>query len=270
MKLAAYESDDHTMIGHVAADGVVTPVDEIEAFWRAPDLALGRAGADPVGALDAMRQRPAVPPSARVICVGLNYRLHAAEANQPIPEVPVIFSRWTRTLGVDGQPAPAVEARFDWEGELGVVVGRPMFRVDEAAAADGVFGYVAFNDLSARTFQMRTSQWTMGKNSDASGPMSPIVTADEVGDPAQGLRLTTRVNDETMQDATTADMIFTVPQLIAYVSQVMTLQPGDLIATGTPAGVGAARRRFLKPGDAVEVEIERVGRVRTPIVAPPA
>jgi 2-keto-4-pentenoate hydratase/2-oxohepta-3-ene-1,7-dioic acid hydratase in catechol pathway len=268
MKIAAYEADGRTLIGKVDADGMVTPLDEIEAFWRAPDQGLARVGASTVGPLSALRQRPAVPPSARVICVGLNYRLHAEEARQPIPEVPVIFSRWTRTLGVDGQAAPAVEARFDWEGELGVVVGRPMFRVDEATAIAGVFGYAAFNDLSARTFQMRTSQWTMGKNSDASSPMSPIVTADEVGDPARGLRLTTRVNDETMQDATTADMIFTVPQLIVYVSQVMTLEPGDLIVTGTPSGVGSARGRYLKPGDVVEVEIERVGRVRTPIIAP--
>ena len=267
MKLVGYDADGVTMIGGVDAAGDVRALGEIQQFWRAQNTT---SDGPVAGNIKSLRQRPAVPPTARVICVGLNYRLHAQEANQPIPQVPVIFARWAQTLTVDGAPAPAIEEKFDWEGELGVVIGRRMFRVDEEQAAKGVFGYAAFNDLSARSFQMQTPQWILGKNSDASGPMSAVVTADEVGDPAKGLRITTRVNGETMQDSTTADMIFSVPKLIAHLSQVMTLTPGDFIVTGTPSGVGMALGKFLKPGDTVEVEIENIGVVRTPIVAPPA
>lgn len=269
MRITAFAQGDRTVVGIVDAEGSVRALDDIGAFWRDPAGKLSAGGGETAGRLGELDERPVVPSSAKVICVGLNYRLHAAEANMPLPEVPVIFSRWTSTLGVDGQPAPQVEEKFDWEGELGVVIGRRMFRVSKEQAAQGVLGYVAFNDLSARSFQMQTSQWTMGKNSPVSGPMSPLVTADEVGDPAKGLRLTTRVNGEIVQDGTTADMIFTVPEVIAHVSQVIELEPGDLIVTGTPSGVGLASGRFLKPGDEVEVEIERVGRVRTPIVAAP-
>lgn len=267
MKIAAFAQGDRTFIGAVGDDGAVYALDEIGSFWRDPDKKLSGARGEAVGKLGEIDERPVVPLQAKVICVGLNYRLHAQEANAPIPQIPVIFSRWASTLSVNGQPAPQIEEKFDWEGELGVVIGRPTFRVSKEQAADAVFGYAAFNDLSARTFQMQTGQWSMGKNSPASGPMSPIVTADEVGDPAKGLRLTTRVNGEVMQDSTTADMIFTVPEVIAHVSQVIALDPGDLIITGTPSGVGLASGRYLRPGDEVVVEIERVGEVRTPIVA---
>lgn len=261
------------MIGLVSPEGAVTPIAPIDRFWTDPAGALSafqsnESGISSAGSLSDLVQRPAVPPTAKVVSIGLNYKLHAAEANLPPPEIPVVFGRWASTLAVDGEPAPMADEKFDWEGELGVVIGQPLFRVDEQQAAAGIFGYVAFNDLSARSFQLQTPQWTMGKNSDASGPMSPIVTPDETGDPAKGLRITTHVNGEIMQDSTTADMIFTVPALIAHVSQVMTLQPGDLMVTGTPSGVGIALSKFLKPGDSVTVEIERIGKVTTPIVAP--
>jgi 2,4-diketo-3-deoxy-L-fuconate hydrolase len=181
----------------------------------------------------------------------------------------VVFGRWANTLCVDGTPAPAIDPKFDWECELGVVIGRRMFRVDKEQGLKGVFGYCAFNDLSARTFQLQTPQWTLGKNSAASGPMSEIVTSDVTGDPGLGLRICTRVNGETMQDSTTADMIFSVGELVAHLSQALILEPGDLIVTGTPSGVGMARGKFLKAGDVVEVEIEKIGVVRTPIIALP-
>lgn len=268
MKIVGFERDGQLMIGVSAADGSVEPLAPMDVFWRAPDALLraARPNAPPIAATQ-LRLRPAVPPAARVICIGLNYRKHAVETNTPIPSVPVVFGRWTRSLSVDGDPAPAIEPKFDWEGELGVIIGRRMFQVDAERGLAGVFGYCAFNDLSARTFQLQTSQWTLGKNSDASGPMSAIVTADEVGNPANGLRLVTRVNGEVRQDSTTADMIFSIGEIVAHLSQVMTLEPGDLIATGTPSGVGLASQTFLKAGDVVEVEIEKVGRVRTPIVA---
>lgn len=271
MKVAAFQQGEDVIVGVVDPDGTVRSAGEINAFWRDPQAALRAVKQDAVGGLDTLQQRPAVPLTARVICVGLNYRLHAQETGSPIPTVPIIFARWACTLSTDGEPAPQIGEKFDWEVELGAVIGRRMFRVTAEQASAGIFGYVAFNDLSAREFQMETPQWTMGKNSDASGPMSPIVTPDETGDPADGLRVTTRVNGETMQDSTTADMIFSVPELIAHVSKVMTLEPGDLIVTGTPSGVGLATGRFLKPGDEVEIEVERIGRVRTPIVeTPPA
>lgn len=267
MKITAFVDSGRTMIGVVDLDDNVWALCEIDAFWRDPQGALAAGRGALAGAYAKIDERPGVPATAKVVCVGLNYRSHATEINAPIPEIPVIFARWASTLSTNGRPAPQVDEKFDWEVELGAVIGRRMFRVSAADAADGIFGYTAFNDLSARGFQMQTPQWIMGKNSDASGPMSPIVTADETGDPAKGLWLKTKVNGETVQNGTTSDMIFTVPAIIAHISQVMTLEPGDLIITGTPAGVGLATGRFLKPGDEVEVEIERIGRVHTPIVA---
>ncbi len=269
MRLAGYEDGGEILIGVVGSDGEVRRIGPRDAFWSGLQNSGAIEPGESAGALSGLRQRPAAPSTARVICIGLNYKLHAAEAGAEIPEVPVVFGRWANTLVCDGDPVPAVDEKFDWEGELGVVIGRTLFRVDEAQAADGVFGYFAFNDLSARHYQLQTPQWTLGKNSDASGPMTPIVTKDETGDPASpGLRIMTRVNGETLQDSVTSDMIFNVPKLIAHLSQVMTLAPGDVIVTGTPSGVGIALGRFLKPGDTVEVEIERIGTVTTPIVEP--
>lgn len=273
MKLVGYEDTGKVMIGALAADGTVAPIAEREAFWR--DTKRHLANADTRGAgrkLQDLRQVHAVPASARVICIGLNYRTHALEAGRgELPKVPVIFGRWTASLVCDGDACPVIEERYDYEGELGVVIGEKMFRVDAATGLEGVFGYCAFNDLSARTFQRATPQWTFAKNAERSGPMSPITTADVVGNPGQGLRLTTHLNGELMQDDNTRDLIFSVGVLIEYISQLMTLNPGDLIATGTPGGVGAARKPpvFLKPGDTVEIEIEKVGKVTNKIVALP-
>lgn len=274
MRLLAYESDNSVLVGRLGADDTITPLGERDAFWRDPGVAaVGAATGDPIRLAD-VRQVPVVPAGARVICVGLNYRNHAMEGGrgeEAIPTTPVIFGRWTASLVCDGDECPVVEDRYDWEGELGAVVGRPMFRVDAAAGLAGIFGYCAFNDLSARTFQRATPQWTMGKNGERSGPMSPITTADEVGDPGDGLHLVTRVNGEVMQDDNTKDLIFPVGVLVEYITQVMQLNPGDLIVTGTPAGVGAARRPpvFLEPGDAVEVTIDKVGTVSNRMVAAP-
>jgi 2,4-diketo-3-deoxy-L-fuconate hydrolase len=274
MRLLAYESNGSVLVGRLGADGAVTPLGERDAFWRDPHAAsTGTSTGDPVQLAD-VRQVPVVPAGARVICVGLNYRNHAMEGGrgeENIPTTPVIFGRWTAGLVCDGDECPVVEDRYDWEGELGAVVGRPMFRVDAAAGLAGIFGYCAFNDLSARTFQRATPQWTMGKNGERSGPMSPITTADEVGDPGDGLHLVTRVNGEVMQDDNTRDLIFSVGVLVEHITQVMQLNPGDLIVTGTPAGVGAARTPpvFLQPGDTVEVEIDKVGTVSNRMVAAP-
>lgn len=269
MKVVGFDLGGRRMIGVPIHNGV-KPIASMDDFWTNPFADAWRnVQSDAIPLTGECRLRPPVPLGARVICIGLNYRQHAEEAGLPIPAVPVVFARWTKSLTIDGTPAPTVDPQFDWEGELGVVIGRPLFRVDPSQGHAGIFGYCAFNDLSARTFQTQTSQWALGKNSDASGPMSPIVTVDEVGDPAHGLRIRTRVNGAVRQDSTTADMIFTVGEIISHVSQVMTLDPGDLIVTGTPSGVGFASKTFLKPGDVVEVEIEKIGIVRTPIIEAP-
>jgi 2,4-diketo-3-deoxy-L-fuconate hydrolase len=258
-------------VARLFADGTVATVAEVSGFYDDLDSSLARAAALTGGDLDraGIVEAPAVPPSARVLCVGLNYRLHADEAGLQMPEHPAIFGRWTASLVVNGTPAPVPpgEPGWDWEVELAAVVGRPLKAADPATALAGVFGYAAFNDLSARAHQMHSRLWTVGKNADASGPISEIVTADETGDPAAGWRLTTVVNGETMQDGSTADMVFGVGELLAYLSEVITLQPGDVVVTGTPDGVGFKRTppRYLVAGDSVTVAVENVGSVTTPI-----
>ena len=188
------------------------------------------------------------------------------------PEHPTVFGRWVASLTTEGTPAPvpANEPGLDWEGEVAAIVGRRLTDVDERTALAGVLGYAAFNDLTARTAQKLTAQWTLGKNADRSGPIGPLVTADEAGDPAAGWRVRTRVNGETVQDGNTRDMIFGVGDLLSRISRTFTLQPGDVIATGTPEGVGYVRTPpwLLHPGDVVEVEIDHLGTIRTPVVGP--
>jgi 2-keto-4-pentenoate hydratase/2-oxohepta-3-ene-1,7-dioic acid hydratase in catechol pathway len=187
-----------------------------------------------------------------------------------VPEHPTLFGRWTASLSVGGVPAPVPvgEAGLDWEGEVAAYVAEPLRDAGPAAAANAVFGYSTFNDLTARRAQKFTSQWTLGKNGDRSGPMGPIVTADEVGDLRDGLRVRTRVNGSVVQDGNTRDMIFPVGDVLSLISRTLTLNPGDVIATGTPDGVGYVRTPpwLLQPGDVVEVEIDRLGTLRTPIV----
>jgi len=273
MKITGIADGRRTVVARLFDDDTLTPLAEAGDFYA--DLDGYRSEAEALTAGHRPRaefaERPAVPPSARILCVGLNYRLHAEEAGLPIPDHPAFFGRWTPSLVSDGTPVriPEGEPGLDWEVELAVVVGKPLYGVDESTALAGVFGYAVFNDLSARDHQMHSRLWTLGKNADNSGPISPIVTADVIGDPNAGLRLTTTVNGEIVQDGNTADMIFAVGTILAYLSEVMTLNPGDVIITGTPAGVGFKRTppRYLLAGDTVAVEIERVGAVSNPITA---
>jgi acylpyruvate hydrolase len=213
---------------------------------------------------------PAVPSPQKIICIGVNYADHAAETGQAPPPYPTVFAKFANTLAASGDPIvlPSASAMPDYEGELAVVIGRPGRQITEHDALDYVAGYTAFNDVSARDFQGHTSQWTMGKSPDTFGPLGlALVTADEIPDP-QKLELRTMVNGEVLQQASTADMVFTVRQLIAYLSQTMTLLPGDVIATGTPSGIGAARTppRFLRPGDTVVISIDGVTGLTNPVV----
>lgn len=208
--------------------------------------------------------RPPVARPGKIICLGLNYRDHARESGMPIPEHMVVFLRAPTSLAAHQQAIPIspLSRALDFEGELAVIVGRRARRVSPAQALDHVFGYSIFNDLSYRDYQLRTPQWTIGKNFDGTGPFGPIVvTADALPSGAKGLRVITRVNGAVVQNGSTSDMIFDVATAIADLSDTMTLEPGDVIVTGTPAGVGGARKPplWLKAGDICEVEIERIG-----------
>lgn len=269
MKLMGIAADRQPTIGVVKGERVVPLAPALDFYADLPRwLDAARQSADQGVPIASITEAPAVTPSARILCVGLNYRAHAAEGGFEPPAYPAIFGRWTQSLIVDEGTVPALDSRLDWECELAVIIGERMAGVDETTALRGVLGYAPFNDISARTYQRHTPQWTTGKNMDRSGAIGKIVTADEVGDPGAGLRIETRLNGQVMQSATTADMIFSVARIISYLSEIMTLEPGDVIASGTPEGVGHARTPplFMKPGDMVEVEVEKVGLIRNHIV----
>jgi len=209
----------------------------------------------------------------KVICIGLNYRAHAKEGGNPIPDYPAVFLRGATSLVGPGADIvyPQCSDKLDYEAELAVVIGRSATDVG-TQALDYVAGYSCFNDGSVRDYQRKSSQWTIGKNFDRTGGFGPeIVTPDELPLGAKGLRIVARLNGQTMQESTTSDMIFDVSSLIGTLSEAMTLEPGDVIATGTPSGVGYARTPpvFLRVGDRIEVEIERIG-ILTNTVAPRA
>jgi 2-keto-4-pentenoate hydratase/2-oxohepta-3-ene-1,7-dioic acid hydratase in catechol pathway len=209
----------------------------------------------------------------KIVAVGLNYRGHADEQARETPSSPMLFAKWATALIGPDEPIvlPPITTKVDFEGELGVVIGARVKRVSEENALEAVRGYVCVNDVSARDLQRADRQYTRAKSLDTFCPVGPrLVPRDEVGDPGD-LRIRTTVNGETMQDASTSQMIFDVPTLIAFVSQAITLEPGDLICTGTPSGVGEFRDppRYLGDGDEVVVEIERVGALRNPVRAAP-
>jgi acylpyruvate hydrolase len=213
-----------------------------------------------------------VPNPGKIICIGLNYRDHAGEAGLPIPAEPVVFAKLGNTVNGPYSPIPIPRAteQIDYEGELGVVLGRTCKGVKDSEALDYVAGYLAVNDVSARDVQHRNGQWVLGKSPDGFAPMGPaLITADEVGDPQQ-LDVRTRVGDELLQSSNTREMIFPVARLISFISELVTLEPGDVIATGTPSGVGGAQvpPRWLRPGETVRVEISGLGALANPMVAP--
>jgi acylpyruvate hydrolase len=215
---------------------------------------------------------PPISRPGKIICLGLNYRHHIIEMGRELPKYPVIFAKFANTLIGHRQPIvlPPVSKKVDYEAEMVIVIGRTGKNVSPEAAFDYIAGYTIFNDVSARDYQRRTIQWLQGKTFDGSGPIGPaLVTADEISAP-HALDITLRLNGEVMQQSNTADFIFDIPTIIHYLSQIMTLEPGDLIATGTPSGVGFARdpQVFLKPGDVVQVEISELGVLENPVVKP--
>ena len=262
----------------VRTDGGV--VDTLNAPESVPKTvtALLRGGEGALGALEsfitsatkfrdegALELAPCVPDPGKIVCVGLNYRRHAAEAGMAMPTTPILFSKYRNSLAAHGEEVviPSVTKRSDYEAELVIVMGKEAKNVGERDALSHVFGYCNGNDLSARDLQMLTGQWLLGKSLDGFLPLGPyLVTADEVGDP-NALRIRGWLNGELRQDSSTRDMVFSVEDIVSYISRHMTLDPGDLILTGTPEGVifGDDPAVWLKAGDEVGVEVEGLGRL---------
>ena len=281
MRLVQYRANGGARLGVVLGNGVVDVSSAatkagtgIEPFHSV--LTLLEAGAEALGFVRTLGANGEVvrveqaqldfPVAARkIVAIGLNYLDHAKEAGQPIPNAPLCFAKFTSSLSGPFDPIrlPVEHAQVDFEGELGVVIGRKAHAVSHEDAMGYVAGYVAFNDVSERRWQFADGQWTRGKSCDTFSPNGPyLVTCDEVPDPGD-LHITTRVNGELMQDSSTKQLIFSIPELISYLSKSFSFYPGDIIATGTPPGVGFSRKppRFLQEGDLVEVEIEGVGKI---------
>ena len=275
MRLIGYNNDGVRWIAALDA-GKARPLAPADEFYADPRNHLDETSGELLD-VKALEVAPAVPVTSRIFCVGINYRSHAGESKELAgldePKLPMVFGRWQQSLIVDGEsaPVPVHEDGLDWEVELAVVISGEVSDVSESDALDHVFGYATFNDLSARRKQLEAPQLTLGKNADRSGPIGPVVTADEAGDPStgDGWRLTTHVNGQIMQEGRTTDLIHGVGRIISYISDTVTLLPGDVIATGTPGGVGMGRKPpvLLNAGDEVVVEVEGLGQVRTPIVA---
>jgi 2-keto-4-pentenoate hydratase/2-oxohepta-3-ene-1,7-dioic acid hydratase in catechol pathway len=228
-----------------------------------------KAKAEPLSSIT-----PGLPIKApgKIICLGLNYVDHIKEGGYDIPTYPALFMRCTTSMIPAGAPMvrPSCSEQLDYEAELMVIIGKGGKHISEDAALDHVLGYTIFNDGSVREYQRKTHQWTPGKNFDATGPIGPVVvTPDELPEGAEGLKIESRVGSEILQSATTSDMLWSVARTIALISEYSTLEPGDLLAMGTPPGVGHAKtpQRWLRPGEVVEVEIEGIGICANPIVA---
>jgi 2-keto-4-pentenoate hydratase/2-oxohepta-3-ene-1,7-dioic acid hydratase in catechol pathway len=286
MKLVTFSRNGSTHLGALSRrDGQEVVVDlnaaqpalpgDMIAFLEAGESALAQAQATladgPAYPLADVRILAPIQRPGKIICIGLNYRDHALETNSPIPDFPVVFAKYANTVIGQGDAIvlPRVTEQVDYEAELGFVIGKRCRNVSEAEALDYVAGYLPINDVSARDYQTRTSQWTMGKTFDTFAPMGPaLTTADDVADP-HNLRISLTIGDEVLQDSSTRELIFNIPQLVASLSEVMTLEPGDVVSTGTPPGVGAARtpKRWMRAGETVSVTIEGLGTLTNPIVA---
>jgi 2-keto-4-pentenoate hydratase/2-oxohepta-3-ene-1,7-dioic acid hydratase in catechol pathway len=229
------------------------------------------APASPLVPMESLRLAPVVVTPEKIVCVGLNYRRHAVEANMPIPTTPAIFGKFANSLSASGDRIvlPSVDFKYDYEAELGVIIGQEARGVSVDRALDFVAGYCCANDLSARGAQLATSQWMIGKMLDGFLPLGPfLVTTDDIPDP-QALRIQCQVNGEIRQDSSTSDMIFSIAEIIAFLSQHVTLKPGDVIITGTPEGVlmGHKAPVWLKPGDKVAIDIAGLGVLTNTLTA---
>lgn len=278
MRLVSYRSDRGVRAGVLEGDRVI---DAGDALGDAPSSVRALLETDALGDLEAadggdgvalagIELLAPVPDPEKIVCIGLNYRDHAAEGRLEPPKVPTFFAKYANALSGDGATValPASSRKVDYEAEVAFIVGRTARDVDASTALDHVTGYTLLNDLSARDLQFQTPQWMPGKVFDGSAPCGPaLVTADEVATAPNGIGIALDLNGERMQEATTADLIFPVAELLAHLSTLMTLVPGDIVSTGTPAGVGGARepRVWLRPGDEVVVSSPELGELRTTI-----
>jgi 2-keto-4-pentenoate hydratase/2-oxohepta-3-ene-1,7-dioic acid hydratase in catechol pathway len=266
MKLVTFDDGSLRGFGRVEGDLVIPMGADLVAY-----AATGEAADRPPVPLTQVRLLAPVPRPGKIVGIGLNYRDHAAESGQPIPEEPILFAKFANSVIGPGEPIviPPEAKEPDYEVELGVVIGRTARRVAEADSLSHVAGYTCMNDVSARDLQFQSSQWMLGKAIDTFLPSGPwLVTTDEILDP-QALSLRLVLNGEVLQSSSTAQMVFGVAELVASISRTMTLEPGDLIATGTPPGVGFARepKVFLRDGDEVSCEIEGIGTLTNPVRA---
>jgi len=285
MRILTFQNDDGPRLGVRDGDAVIDLAEaapdlprQMGALLRSGSDTLDRARAAAADAGDAHRRAyadltllPTVSDPGKVLCVGRNYAAHAAEGGKPPPTYPEIFCRHANSLIGAGQAIirPKASHNLDYEGELVAIVGTGGRHIPAETALDHIAGYSLFNDGSVRDYQRKASQWTMGKNFDGTGPFGPeMVTADELPPGCKGLRLQTRINGQVLQDANTDDMIFDVATLVVELSTVMTLEPGDVIVTGTPEGVGYPRTPpiWMKPGDTVEIEVDGVGVLNNSVV----
>jgi len=233
-------------------------------------VAASRTGKDAVLAAEGLTYLPLIPRPPKIICIGRNYAAHAAEGGAETPRYPEIFYRGATSLIGHGQPIvrPTCSDKLDYEGELVAIIGKRVRHMPAADALTAIAGYSLFNDATLRDYQRKSSQWTIGKNFDGTGAFGPVfVSADELPVGAHGLRIQTRLNGALMQDANTEDLVFPMADLVAKLSECMTLEPGDIIVTGTPSGVRYARTPpvFMRDGDICEVEVEGVGILRNPV-----
>jgi 2-keto-4-pentenoate hydratase/2-oxohepta-3-ene-1,7-dioic acid hydratase in catechol pathway len=278
MRLVTYRGDGETRAGVLTADGVLDAAEvlamdgisvrELIAGGRVDELraSLGGTGASPVSGTELL---PPLPDPDKIVCIGLNYRSHAVEQGVDPPDQPTFFAKFRNALAPAGAtvPLPAASEKVDYEAEVAFVIGRRCKEVAPADALDAVAGYLLLNDLSARDLQFATPQWMPGKVFDGSAPCGPaIVTPDEAGAP-DSISFRLDLNGERMQEASTSDLVFSVPELVARLSRWMTLEPGDIISTGTPSGVGSIRkpRVWLKPGDEIAISSPTLGELRTTI-----
>jgi 2-keto-4-pentenoate hydratase/2-oxohepta-3-ene-1,7-dioic acid hydratase in catechol pathway len=245
----------------------VPALEQLRALMNSNEASVGRAGvlAD---SIDSIEFLPAVYPS-KILAIGRNYAEHAAEGGADLPKAPLLFNKLPNALNAHGKPIvlPSISSQVDFEAELAVIIGRRVKRVSEAEALDHVFGYSLINDVSARDLQYGDKQWTRGKGLDTFAPLGPFITTRDEIDDVQSLKIEGVLNGDVMQSSNTSKMIFSVAYLVSYLSQGITLEPGDVIASGTPDGVGAFRQPpvFLKNGDVFEVRIEKLGTLRNPI-----
>ena len=278
MRLASYVVEARSTYGVVVEGGIIDLGRRMGP--GVPDLAtyiaLGAdpghaAGVGPDHAIDEIDWAPVVPNPSQILCVGLNYRAHVEEVGRPLGQFPTIFLRVAASLTAHRQPIirPRVSDQLDFEGELAVVIGRPGRHIAEAEALAHVAGYAPYNDASVRDWQRHSGQYTAGKNFPSTGAFGPwLVTADEIADPA-ALEVTTRLDGRVVQHAPLSELVFPIPRLISYLSAFTALRPGDVIVTGTPAGVGSMRvpPLWMAPGDTVEVEVAGVATLVNPVVA---